>query len=56
MKVEQDPFASELKRLLQAMDDRDLKRISAEIKAEVAARVARARKDPEAAWAKAMHQ
>ena len=56
MKVEQDPFASELKRLLQAMNDRDLKRISAEIKAEVASRVARARKDPEAAWAKAMHQ
>ena len=56
MKVEQDPFASELKRLLQAMNDRDLKRISAEIKAEIAHRVAKTRQDPEAAWAKAVSQ
>jgi len=56
MKVEQDPFASELKRLLRSMNDQDIRQIDAAIKAEIAQRLAKTRQDPEAAWAKAVSQ
>jgi hypothetical protein len=49
-------LAVELKKLLKAMNDRDIRQIDLAIKAEIAQRVAKTRQDPEDAWAKAMHQ
>ena len=49
-------MASQLKKLLKAMNDQDIRQIDAAIKAEIAQRVAKTRQDPEAAWAKAVSQ
>ena len=49
-------LAVELKKLLKAMNDQDIRQIDSAIKAEIAHRVAKTRQDPEAAWAKAVSQ
>ena len=49
-------LAVELKKLLKAMNDQDIRQIDSAIKAEIAQRVAKTRQDPEAAWAKALNQ
>ena len=49
-------MASQLKKLLKAMNDHDIRQIDSAIKAEIAQRVAKSRQNPEAAWAKAVHQ
>ena len=49
-------MASQLKKLLKAMNDQDIRQIDSAIKAEIAQRVAKTRQDPEAAWAKAVNQ
>ena len=51
-----NPLAVELKKLLQKMNDQDIRQIDAAIKAEIAQRVAKTRQDPEAAWARALSQ
>ena len=49
-------LAVELKKLLKAMNDRDIRQIDSAIKAEIAQRADKSRQDPEAAWAKAVNQ
>ena len=49
-------MASQLKKLLKAMNDQDIRQIDSAIKAEIAQRVAKTRQDPEAAWARALSQ
>ena len=49
-------MASQLKKLLQKMNDHDIRQIDAAIKAEIAQRVAKTRQDPEAAWARVVNQ
>ena len=49
-------LAVELKKLLKAMNDRDIRQIDSAIKAEIAHRVAKTRQDSEDAWAKAVSQ
>jgi len=49
-------LAVELKKLLKAMNDHDIRQIDSGIKVEIAHRVAKTRQDPEAAWAKAVSQ
>jgi hypothetical protein len=49
-------LATELKKLLRSMNDRDIQQIDSAIKAEIAQRVAKTRQDPEVAWAKAVSQ
>jgi len=49
-------LAVELKKLLKAMNDQDIRQIDLAIKAEIAHRVTKSPQDPEAAWAKAVNQ